>query len=796
MKRYILAIILLICTQLTAQNNKRPDSYYYNRGLECLNEGKNREAYDYFVNEISDNPDNGYAHTWLAYIFLNSDLFGDALSSLDKAEKNIPKKDKEFVAFAYSLRGEVFKALEEYNKALDYYTKAIKTYPEDTDLWENRAQLYYELKQYELSDKDFDKIIEIDPSGAIGYMGKGRNANMQNKFEDAIRLFDHVAKLHGKDYSSCYSFRAESYAGLKQYEKAADDIITALSIDGDSKAFYLLHSLLAHAAFSTMISKLKIQQLKEPNSYYWSYYSGVVYEENQNYEKAIENYKKSNEANVSGMTYNRIASCYSEIGDYLNAISNIEQAIYMEPENTIFKLNKSNYEYEANMIDKAFADIDACIADIPDYFYLHYRKGFFEDNLNMTDEAIEDYSTSILLNPDYFYAYLGRGDMYLKKGMTEEAMADYRQVVVKDTIPSDASCAQYAYLALGETDKAIEYNQRVLDSFPDDASKYYDAACLFARLGDTRKALDYLKTSFEKGFCRFAHLEKDDDLAAVRNTKEFKDMVAEYKGKNSYTNIVSPAIDQEDITVEIPFVKTGGVTEVQCTINGLPLHFVFDTGASDVTMSMVEATFMLKNKYLSPLDIIGKQNYLTADGNISEGTVINLKSVKFGDLELTNVRASVVKSQNAPLLLGQSVLGRLGKIEIDNEKRVIRVSHKSTTNYLDQATQVFQIVDEMPEFPGGINKLIEYLSQNIKYPKDAQEAGIQGKVHVNFIVEPDGSISNIKILQSVSKDCDEEAMRVVKAMPKWKPGKQDGKNVRVSFILPVNFKLADDTPKP
>ncbi len=675
MKRYILAIILLICTQLGAQNIKRPDSYYYNRGLECLSEGKSREAYDYFLNELSDNPNNGYAHVWTAYIFLDNEFYGDALASLEKAEKDIPKKDKEFIALVFSLRGNVYKALEEYDKALTNYGNAIKTCPDNKDLWENRAQLYYDLKQYDQSDKDFEKIIELDPSGVIGYMGKGRNANMQKKYEDAIRIFDQVAKLHGKDYSSCYSFRAEAYASLKQYEKAADDIITALSIDGDNKAFYLLHSLMAHSAFNTMISKLKIQQLKEPNNFYWPYCSGLVYEENENYEKAIESYKKSNETNVSGMTYNRIASCYSEIGDYPNAISHIEQAIYMEPENTMYKLNKSNFEYELNSLSEAFADIDACIADIPDYYYFHYRKGFFEGNLNMTDEAIEDYSTSILLNPDYFYAYLGRGDMYMKKGMTEEAMADYRQVVAKDTVPSDASCAQYAYLALGKTDKAIEYNQRVLDSFPDDAGCFYDAACLYARMGDTQKSLQYLRTSFEKGYHRFAHIEKDDDLEAVRKTRAYQDLVAEFKSKIHYTEMAENT-SPEVVTVEIPFVKTGGVTEVQCTINGLPLHFVFDTGASDVTMSMVEATFMLKNKYLSPLDIIGKQNYLTADGNISGGTVINLKSVKIGDLELTNVRASVVKSQNAPLLLGQSVLGRLGKIEIDNEKRVIKVTGK------------------------------------------------------------------------------------------------------------------------
>ena len=157
--------------------------------------------------------------------------------------------------------------------------------------------------------------------------------------------------------------------------------------------------------------------------------------------------------------------------------------------------------------------------------------------------------------------------------------------------------------------------------------------------------------------------------------KEYQDLITEYKAKYAVDELQEHLL-QENIEVEIPFTKANGVTEVQCTINGLPLHFVFDTGASDVTMSMVEATFMLKNKYLTPLDVVGKQNYLTADGNVSEGTVINLKSVKIGDLELTNVRASVVKSQNAPLLLGQSVLGRLGKIEIDNEKRVIRVTGK------------------------------------------------------------------------------------------------------------------------
>ena len=103
--------------------------------------------------------------------------------------------------------------------------------------------------------------------------------------------------------------------------------------------------------------------------------------------------------------------------------------------------------------------------------------------------------------------------------------------------------------------------------------------------------------------------------------------------------------------------------------------------------------------------------------------------------------------------------------------------------------EIFQIVEEMPEYPGGLQKLTEYLQSNIKYPQMARESGIQGRVFVGFVVEPDGSISNVKVLRSLGGGCDEEAMRVVKNMKKWKPGKQRGKAVRVSYVLPVNFKL-------
>ncbi len=103
--------------------------------------------------------------------------------------------------------------------------------------------------------------------------------------------------------------------------------------------------------------------------------------------------------------------------------------------------------------------------------------------------------------------------------------------------------------------------------------------------------------------------------------------------------------------------------------------------------------------------------------------------------------------------------------------------------------QIFTIVEEMPSFPGGEGKLFEYLGKNIKYPQMATDAGISGVVYVTFVVDKDGKIRDVKVLRGIGGGCDEEAVRVVKSMPPWKPGKQRGKPVTVQYNLPIRFTL-------
>ncbi|MDY6289589.1 MAG: energy transducer TonB [Bacteroidales bacterium] len=103
--------------------------------------------------------------------------------------------------------------------------------------------------------------------------------------------------------------------------------------------------------------------------------------------------------------------------------------------------------------------------------------------------------------------------------------------------------------------------------------------------------------------------------------------------------------------------------------------------------------------------------------------------------------------------------------------------------------EVFLVVEEDPEFPGGLDALSKFIADNIKYPQLAKENNITGRVFVSFVVEKDGRVGQVKILRDIGGGCGNEAVRVVKMMPKWKPGKQRGKAVRTQFNLPVNFDL-------
>jgi protein TonB len=139
-------------------------------------------------------------------------------------------------------------------------------------------------------------------------------------------------------------------------------------------------------------------------------------------------------------------------------------------------------------------------------------------------------------------------------------------------------------------------------------------------------------------------------------------------------------------------------------------------------------------------------------------------------------------------IFNQDELAQTGNVAVDVQEEVA-VEAKEEVIEVEEAKPVFTIFEEMPSFPGGEAERNKFLAENIVYPQQATENGIQGTVYVSFVVDSKGNVTDVKVLRGIGGGCDEEALRVVKMMPQWHPGKQNGKLVRVLFNMPIYFKL-------
>ncbi|MDM1376342.1 retropepsin-like aspartic protease family protein [Myroides marinus] len=139
--------------------------------------------------------------------------------------------------------------------------------------------------------------------------------------------------------------------------------------------------------------------------------------------------------------------------------------------------------------------------------------------------------------------------------------------------------------------------------------------------------------------------------------------------RSNFKQRVNSTVSSGSETVKM--LKRGGVYEVPARINGVEMEFIFDTGASDVTISLTEALYLFKQGKLNEDDFIGVAQYQIADGSIAEGTVINLREVQVGNKKVRNVQASIVHNMEAPLLLGQSALERFGNFSIDYKRSTL-----------------------------------------------------------------------------------------------------------------------------
>ena len=198
----------------------------------------------------------------------------------------------------------------------------------------------------------------------------------------------------------------------------------------------------------------------------------------------------------------------------------------------------------------------------------------------------------------------------------------------------------------------------------------------------------------------------------------------------------------------------------------------------------------LKYLYVLPVAAIAVTAF--ARPEVSE-TVEEISAVKVNDL--TAIVETKVAESSGQLLPVQSVpkdsVNRKSKVAVQQMDELVVVGYASKDSVKDREP-VFNVVEQMPSFPGGMEALMQYLAKNMRYPVEAQKNKVQGRVVVGFIVSNDGDIKKAHILRGVDPELDAEAIRVIESMPRWMPGMQRGKAVAVSYTLPVMFRLTGD----
>lgn len=623
----------------------------------------------------------------LAYIYVAVDGDDDmaiktAKEAVELCDKMSPKlaRGLTWLAFVY-----VNKTQPDYSAAISCLRKAVEINPFNAYCQQNLCKLLVEVGTPE-SLKEAEQALNNAQKAGIS-------------FDDNIGLSvqERLALKKG-DYAHC----------------------AELAISALSHFQYLYGAALAHVSMLDSASvhnpvavRLMLQEKMdaEPLMTKWPDVQAQICTSRKDYDNAIAAYRRAYEINTNSVQrlYN-IALAQTQKGDLEGAIATCDDALALDTSFAPIYSLRAEANEKLDRKASVLADYDKAISLDPSDAFYYYRRAWFERYNGMLDEAALDVTTAIQLSSTYAHYYLTRAIILEALGENDMAKDDYQTVIdlvnksldsysevkpdgtkqikpdSKDAAAQDYTQRAYAHLYLGNQDaaKADMFTAAELD--PDKDGAYYNLACLFSLMNQKDKALGYLRQAVDAGYDDDIHILRDTDLDNIRDTEGFKQCVADAKahhdsaagttshlakGSDSASNA-----DQPDV-VEVPFTRNGGVLYVPCSVNGLPLSYCFDSGASQVCISLSEAQFMLKNGYLDQKDLGDKNYHGDATGRISEGMSINLKSLTFGGLTIHNVKASVMGTLNAPLLLGQTAMQRLGNVHIDYDKGVVRITKRT-----------------------------------------------------------------------------------------------------------------------
>lgn len=660
-------------TNTTPATTETIDYYHmpeFQHGLELLEQQQYLEAYNIFVELAKQYPDNGYAHYELAILCHMTERYGLALQAANLAIQHL-QEDTTWLASAYVQRSNIYGVLDDTEKQLQDLNESIRLMPEAGEMYANRGNYYHNQKQYDLSNADYCRQAELEPGNAYPYAAMGQNAFEQKDYDTAERRYTYALKLE-PNYYQVHTLLGDCHLLKADCSKAIECYIKSLTINqGDDRTEYALLNLLPRDLDPQIIAQLERLSREHSNDAYWPYLMGQLYFYHDQCDDAIVQYEEAYRRCAAPVMLGNISRAYYKIQDYPNARYYAEKAVLMDPTDDNAQCVLAHSLMEMELFEETSQALQRYLDINPDLEPAHqlladaYR---FTGNI---PDALDAINKAIGLAPDSPVNYYTRAKIEHDLEAFDAEIIDLEHTL--DLLPADATelsilrCQTLQMLNLTE---AAE--QELAKTHDEDCFYYLCLAINRAKQGCEVEATEALKHALNRGMIRFKMLRQTPLMEPLRQLPQFEELVNKAE-IHYHAELAQSAIDQpQKESCEVPITQeSDGTISVRGEINGLPLKLVFDTGASDITISSVEAAFMLKNGYLEERDLGGVQNYKTASGDLVEGTIVNLRQVQLGTLIFFDLRAAIIKNQDAPLLLGQSILGRLMTYHINNKEKTL-----------------------------------------------------------------------------------------------------------------------------
>lgn len=673
MKR--IAYILLLALVSLSASAALKESYYYQRAEQAYQQKNYEECLRYAEKGVQEDKKDGLCWALMAEIYSKRD-FARYAEALEASEKAMPlvKKDRFWLSLLYGIRGDVYYKIGEMQLSADNYSRSLAINPDNLQVQASLADVLHELKKYKESAELYTKLLANNPQYvylnaelADNYLAMGDTAT-------AERYLHFCNSITGGENIRTHLLLSDIALGRGQWPLACNEMAKAMFAEGGyDMACDSLSKLCPELLDAAMLNELEAK----PNDVQALNTMGLYHYQNDHFvESAYYTHRAAAASEQPDQFSSLLFGIYRHINSeeaiqYLRVVMKEDSsasAIYDAMGSELSKLNRKE---EALAAARRACQLDP--ADGDNFRMLGRR--YIE--MNMLDQALAAMDTAVMLADTgrIATAIFNRAEVLRLQGKEAEAKAQLEEALtLVATDPDRVGTAVYIHALLGHRDEVEHYADSISaqNRFMGEA----DLVQVYACMRDKEKVLAHMEryralggreSGYLRHYFRLAWLSEDPDFLKLIDLID-ADRLADLDRLNK---MLVPE-EKTTGTTEIPFTRQGGVCQVKCAINGLPLYFVFDTGASDVSISSVEANFMLKNGYLTESDFLGKQNFVSATGEIHEGTIINLREVRVGEIVLKDVKASVVKSQHAPLLLGQTVFRRFGTLEVDNEQNVIR----------------------------------------------------------------------------------------------------------------------------